>query len=318
MILRVPPILRPFLERALAWAAPGGRPRRIGAVELSLGGLLELLARVGYAARGFVYLSIGVIALMAALDWLPRARAGRDAVTPMLEWPLGYVWATAIGLGLVAFAIWRAAQVLLDADRQGRSLKALASRLGQAISGVVYAALALSVFELLDEVEDRLEGEAEAQQQAAEVLSWPGGQWLLIAAGLFVLGCGVGNVVQGVLSDFGRRLGCKPGTRRWACWCGRVGYVARGVAFLPLGGFFVKAGLELRSSDARDLGGALQALEAQPMGSLLLSLIAIGLMAFGVFALVEARFRHIDVPEPQTRARHAVARARRAAEKIAA
>lgn len=318
MTLHVPSPLRAVIDRIAAWANPGGRPRRLGPVELSASGLLEAVARTGYAARGFVYLSIGVIAVLAAVDRLPKARAGRDAITPLLEWPLGYVWAIAIGFGLVGFAIWRAAQVLLDADHQGRSPKALASRLGQGISGVVYGALALSVFELLDEVEDRFEGDAEAQQQAAEVLSWPGGQWLLIAAGLFVLGCGVGNVVQGVMSDFGKRLGCKPGTRRWACWCGRIGYVARGVAFLPLGAYFVKAGFAMRSSEARDLGGALQALEAQPLGSLLLSLIGLGLIAFGLFALVEARFRHIDMPDPQTQADHAVARVKRAAARAAA
>lgn len=294
----IPRFLRPLLARAEAWARPGGAPRRLLGVELTVGSVLELLARLGYGARGFVYISIGAIALLAAADWLPRPRSAAEAVAPILRLPFGSVWAAGIAFGLGGFALWRAAQVLLDADRQGRSPKAIASRIGQAISGVVYGALALSVLEFLDEVEDHLEGDAEARRQAAEVLSWPGGQWLLMGVGLFVLGCGIGNMVQGLLTDFGKRLGCGPGTRQWAGWVGKIGYAARGVAFLPLGAYFLQAARSMKSGQARDLGGALQALEAQPYGSLLLGLISAGLVAFGIFALVEGRFRRIDVPEP--------------------
>jgi len=306
-------------QRFRAWAVPDGTPRRLLGVELSFTGLLEALARVGYAARGFVYVSIGIVSLMAAVDWLPRARAGRDVITPLMDWPLGFVWAAAIGGGLAAFAVWRAAQVFLDADRQGTRPKAIASRVGQAISGLVYGGLSLSVFELLDEVEDHLEGEAEARQQAAAILAMPGGQWVLVAVGLFIVGCGVGNMVQGLGTDFGRRLGCEPGTRRWACWCGRLGYLSRGVAFLPLGGYMLKAAIDLDSGDARDLGGALQSLELQPFGPWVLGLTALGLVAFGVFALVEACYRNIDVPEPRRRpVRRRLARMRRVMDKMAA
>lgn len=290
--------LRPMLAFGRDWLLHGAVLR----LEITLSGLLELVARVGYAARGFVYVSIGLIAWMAAVEWLPRAKAGRDVVSPLLNWPTGFFWAGLIGAGLLCFAGWRAAQVLLDADRQGWRPLALASRLGQAISGVVYGGLGLSVLELIDEVEDHLEGEADAQQTATAILAMPGGQWVLMGVGAFILGCGIGNIIQGIFNDFGKRLGCTAKTRRWACWVGRAGYAARGVAFLPLGAFFLEAGLDLKASAVRDLGGALQSLEGQPMGSLILSVTAAGLMAFGVFAFIEARFRRIEVaarPRPE-------------------
>ena len=109
---------------------------------------------------------------------------------------------------------------------------------------------------------------------------------------------GLANLIKGVTGkDLGRRLGCGPQTRRWACRLGQLGYFGRGIAFLPLGFFLCEAGFDLEPGAARTLGGALQSLERQPFGSWVLAFTAVGLVAFGLFALVEARFRRIDVPE---------------------
>lgn len=261
--------------------------------------VLEWAARAGYASRGFVYLSIGVLACMAAIE-LTRAPTGAKAsLAALAEWPLGQLWVGLVAVGLIGFALWRGLQSIFDADHQGTELKALASRAGQAISGLVYGALAWSVLELLDELEDF--GEADearsAQQGAAELMSLPFGSWLLAVGGVFVLAVGVAGVVQAFRTDFGKRLGCRADTRRWACWVGRIGYGMRGVAFLPLGFILVRAGLDARASEARNLGGALQALESQPFGSTILFMTGLGLAAFGLYAVLEALWRRIDPPD---------------------
>jgi len=258
--------------------------------------LVEAWARAGYAARGMLYVSMGVVALAAALEWRASPADGRGALVALAEGPVGYLWLTGIALGLAGFALWRAAQVVLDADRQGNRWLAIGSRAGQALSGLIYGGLALSLFELLDEIEDRDEAHEEVRAQAAEVLAWPGGDLLLIGVGLFIVGCGVGNILQAVFARLGARLECEDWTWRWARWFGRTGYLARGVAFLPLGAFLVEAGLDMDAGRARDFGGALQSLESQPFGGLVLALTAIGLIAFGVFALAEARYRRIEPP----------------------
>ena len=261
---------------------------------------LEWAARAGYASRGFVYLSIGGLAASAAVE-LARSPAGaRGAIAALADWPLGQVWAALVAVGLIGFSIWRGLQALFDADRQGNKPLALASRAGQAISGLVYGALAWSVLELLDELEDF--GEADearsARRTAAELMDLPFGHWMLLIVGLFVLGVGVAGVVQAFRTDFGKRLGCDPKTRRWACSVGRVGYGARGLAFLPLGFTLARAGWEARASQARNLGGALQAIEAQPFGSAVLFAAGLGLAAFGLYAVLEALWRRIDPPDP--------------------
>ena len=261
--------------------------------------VIELVCRAGYAARGFVYVSIGLMALLAALEIAPKARGATGALQAWSEWPLGVTLLWLTGLGLYGFAGWRALQSIFDADRQGRSAKALASRLGQAISGVVYGGLAVSVFGLLDALEDLGEVDDQAKTRAAigDALAMPGGELLVIGAGVFVVGVGVGSIVQAFRRDFSKGLGCSRDFARRAALLGRVGYGARGVAFLPAGVFMILAGLHARSGEAKGTGAALDWLEGLPFGGLLMGLTALGLIAFGLFAFVEARFRTLRVEE---------------------
>lgn len=267
------------------------------------GSLLLGMARLGYAARGVVYVVLGAIALLAAADLTPRAKGARGVLETWASWPLGLVLIGGVGCGLAGFAVWRFVQAIFDADRHGRSAKGWFVRIGQAISGVVYGGLALSAFELLDAFEDV--GEADEQDEtrrtASAILEAPHGDTLLIAAGLVVLSFGIGNVVQGLAQDFGKRLACDEPLCHRLTPLARFGYAARGVATMPTGVFLVLAGLEARAGDARSWGQALQTLEQQPLGSWVLGAIAAGLIAFGLFGFVEARYRRIRPPEALTR-----------------
>lgn len=263
---------------------------------------LELASRLGYAARGFVYLMIGVIAVLAAADLTPRPAGAGDVLELWAKWPLGLILISVLAACLLAFSGWRVLQAAFDADRHGTSPKAWAIRVGQAISGLVYGALAVSALELLDGLEDI--GEADetdsARTMAAEILAWPHGDWLIIAGGLALLAVGAGNLAQGALQDFGKRLHCGPDLCRWVVPLGRAGYIGRGMATLPLGLVLLRAGWEVRSSEARSWADALQTIEGQPFGSVILAALALGLIAFGLFGVVEALFRRIEAPRELT------------------
>jgi hypothetical protein len=262
--------------------------------------ILEWVSRVGYGARGFVYLSIGALAAMAAIELARSPASASGAVAAFAQGPIGQIWIAAVAAGLFGFALWRGLQAVFDADRQGRGPAAIAGRIGQAVSGLAYGTLAWSLLELLDELEDI--GEADenqsARQMAADLMAVPFGHWLLIGVALFVAGVGVAGIVQLFRPGFGKRLGCNRQTHRWACLVGRIGYAARGLAFLPLAYTLARAGWDMSSAEARNLGGALQALEAQPFGSPILFVTGLGLGAFGLYALIEARWRRIDPPDP--------------------
>lgn len=259
---------------------------------------LELTSRLGYAARAAVYLTIGVIAVLAAVDLTPRPAGAGDALELWATWPLGLVLISALAGCLLAFSGWRVLQAVFDADGHGTDPRAWAVRAGQAVSGLAYGALAVSALELLDGLEDI--GEADetdsARTMAADILAWPNGDWLIIAAGLVLLAVGVGNLAQGLLQDFGKRLHCGPDLCRWVVPLGRAGYIGRGVATFPLGVFLLRAGWDVRSSEARSWADALHTVEARPFGSVILAALGLGLIAFGLFGIVEAVFRRIEAP----------------------
>lgn len=265
--------------------------------------LIETAARVGYGARGFVYLSAGALTLLAATDRIGEAVGTGGAAGWLAEQPFGRVWLVLLGLGLWAFVGWRILQAVFDADHEGSDLKGWATRAGQAASGLFYGLLAAGVFEYLDEAgeatsqaAERAESIAENQEKAAWILDLPFGGLLLIAAGLVVLAVGIGNIVRAFRDDFDAALACPRAFCKPATALARAGYGARGFAYLPLGVFVVLAGLHARSGEVTTTAAALDALEAQPGGAWILGLTAAGLMAFGAFAFVEARWRRIRPP----------------------
>ncbi|HEX2801064.1 MAG TPA: DUF1206 domain-containing protein [Phenylobacterium sp.] len=258
-------------------------------------GAVELAARLGYIARGCVYLSVGLVALLAALGLTPHARSALGAIEALSGWTAGVALLWFIGLGLCGFALWRGLQAILDVDGQGGAAAGLAARAGQAVSGVVYGGLAVSVFSLLHTARNlrRPSEHAEMVRHIELFLSFQGGGLAVITLGAFILACGVGNMARAVFGHFGRTLACEEALAPWAGTVARIGYFARGLALTPVGFFMARAGLYARASEAHGVGGALETLHRQPMGGLLLGMTAAGLMAFGLFAFIEAAYRPI-------------------------
>lgn len=263
-----------------------------------LPGLIEGAARVGYGARGFVYLSVGVLVLLAAFDRIGGAVGTKGALAWLASQPLGRLWVLMIGLGLAAFVMWRLLQAVFDADHEGRSWDGLGTRMSQLFSAFSYTALAFAAFSLLAGAPDDpvAEGVAQSQTHASTVLSLPFGKWLLVAGGLAIFGVGVSNIIKAWREDFTEYLACSARLCRRVAPLARIGHVARGLAYLPLAWLVVFAGLQARASEVTSFGAALDAVERQPGGRWLLACAALGFIAFGTFSFIEARFRRIRPP----------------------
>ena len=258
---------------------------------------VETLARVGYGARGIVYGLVGGLALLAAIGSGGQTGGSRSALQTLLSQPFGKVWLVLIALGLFGFCIWRILEALTDADNRGSDMKGWGIRGAHLISGIIYAGLAISALRLaLGQGSGSGEDQA-AQDWTAWLMSQPFGQWLVGLVGLAVIGAGLAFIAKAWRGNVAERLSLPGDKRHWIITLGRMGFAARGVVFLMSGGFFGLAALHSSPAEVRGLGGALEALRQQPYGWVLRGLTALGLFAFGLFGLVQARYRHIDAPD---------------------
>jgi hypothetical protein len=259
--------------------------------------LVTLLARFGYGARGIVYILVGGLAVLAALGPWGTTTDSRGALRIVLDQPLGWIWIGFIGVGLGLFALWRLAQSILDADGLGTSLTMLGRRAAYLISAIGNAGLATFAVNLAVGLAVHGSGESSAKSWVAWIMKLSYGTWAVMVLGLGLVTAGMVMLWQAWDVDrIVEFLDCPPGHSWWMVPAGRLGFAARGIVFGLIGGFLVFAGYQGRSGEARGLDGALESLAAQPNGWMLLAATAAGLMAFGLFGIVQALYRHIRPP----------------------
>lgn len=264
--------------------------------------MVEAAARIGYAARGGVYLSVGVIALLAGLRLTPRAAGAVEALDDWAQWPFGIFLLWVIGLGLCGFAFWRALQSVVDIERLGWKPKAMATRIGKAISGLLYGSLGVTVLRFLDTLRDLRRNTDQADTVAAvhSALALPFGRSLVITLGVGLLMVGLGNMVRAFVDHFTDALLVHPAWNAPIGLLARAGYFARGVAFLPAGYFTMMAGWHAHAAEVVSIGNSLDWFRTLPYGHGLLCIQGLGLIAFGLFGLVKAALRRVGRQPPRT------------------
>jgi hypothetical protein len=256
---------------------------------------IERLARLGYAAKGVVYVLVGWLAAGAARGVGELPSGSEEAFTAVLEKPFGRTMLAVIALGLIGYTLWRVVAAVADPERKGSDPKGMAVRAYYLGSAVVHGALAAGAVRLLVGGRARGGGGDEVPTHTATLMAQPFGRWLVALAGAAFLAAAV-QQARLALGRYRRKLRFY----RLPDWAqpavGPVvgfGLMSRGLVFAIVGGFLVAAALHARPDEAKGLAGALGTLLAQPAGAWLLALVAAGLAAYGVFNLLMARYRSI-------------------------
>jgi hypothetical protein len=244
-------------------------------------GKFQWLARLGFAVRGLLYVTIAVLVIAAgrnedltgALEYLGHG-VGRGLLMVMVA-------------GLGGYGLWRLGDAAFGMDSGTGHPKAWKRRIAAAGSGSIYLFLAYKAARIM------IGGHADAagpQQNAATALQMPGGPYLLGAAALVGVGAGFVQFHKAATCSFLRHLDdrAKGG---WVELLGRAGYAARGIIFLMVGYLLARAALYHSPAEA---GGLKQALAA--LASPVRYPVAGGLLLFGFFSMVEARYRSIHRP----------------------
>lgn len=262
---------------------------------------IERFARFGLIVRGIIYFVPGVLAVQLAIGTHGGAMTQTGAIEMIGHRPFGRALLLAVAVGLAGYALWGVIRAVFDPLHKGHSPLGLAKRFGFATSALAYAGLLVATLRYLS---GALSHVAKPNDWTAGLLAKPFGAWLLGIIGLcWIAGAGIGEIARGWRGSFADDLELERRAlteRRWAMRLGRSGIVARGAVFTIMGMLLVGAAFHANPQPTGGMDAALLALAHQPFGRLLLAAAGLGLIAFGVFSAMCARWMrmHIGAPRP--------------------
>jgi hypothetical protein len=254
----------------------------------------EQLARVGYAAKGVVYLVAGVLSARAAFGLGGTTTDSRGVLLTILSEPFGKLMLVLIGVGLIGYVLLRLVQAFLDPEHKGSDAKGIALRVGYLFSALAYGGLAMTALRIASGKGSS--GGNQVQGWGTRLFGLPLGRWLVGVFGLIVIGGGLYQLYKAYKADFSEhfRWNQMSATEHtWAARLGRVGLAARGIVQGLVGLFLVVAALRFDPNAVQGTSGALQALARPPLGPWAMGVVAVGLAAYGIYMLTAARYTRI-------------------------
>ncbi|ADV67940.1 DUF1206 domain-containing protein [Deinococcus maricopensis] len=263
---------------------------------------LERLARFGYWSKGVVYLTIGTLALLRTLQ-VERGRTidprgaldtlGMTLGTTVLSRTL----LLTLAFGLLGYCVWQALRALFDPERQGHAPKGLIKRAGYLLSATAYASLGWAAARRAVTGAHAANPHAE-EEWTAHLLKLPSGRLLVAVVGLVFVIVAVNQLYVALRALFLKRIRLTDlGEKRRGLLTavGQVGITARALVAAVIGAFFLQAAWDVDPEEAGSIGEALLAYETAPFGSVLMPLVALGMVVYGLYAWVQAAYRRIHI-----------------------
>jgi hypothetical protein len=282
------------LPVATRWKDSAVTPKAVDKVEQAGDSAsLEVLARVGLIAFGLVHLLVGWLALLIAWGAAAGSADSSGALTTLADQPFGKIMLWLVAVGLIALALWQASEAIWS-YRPHDGARRVRMQVTGGAKAVIYAALGVSAASVA--LGSGSSSSQSQEQTTTGVLGWPGGQSIVVAAGLIIVGVGVASVIKGVRRSFDEEIdtaSMPSAVRKGVGSLGQVGYIAKGLALGVVGGLLSYAALTFDRQQGQGLDGALQKILAEPFGRFLLTAVAIGFAAFGLFAMLQARYRRM-------------------------
>jgi hypothetical protein len=248
------------------------------------------LARLGFAAKGAVYLMLGLLTVQVALGIGGKTTDQIGALRAIGQQPFGRLLLGMMAVGFAGYALWQVVKVFCDPSYGPVNLRSLLLRAGSLISGLIYAGLAMTTVRLLSGLGSP-SGEQQAERWTAHLLILPYGVWLVVLAGLVIIGLGIYQFYKVRKATFLGELHLETmhcHARQWAIRCGQLGHAALGMVMLICGDFLIQAAINFDPNAAGGIQQALQALARYDDSQWLLVVIAAGLIAYALFTFLLA------------------------------
>jgi Domain of Unknown Function (DUF1206) len=261
-------------------------------------GWYAVLARAGLLAKGVSYGIVGVLAIKLALGDGGKATSRQGALQSLAHSTFGKVLLILLALGFASYAIWRFVQAYAERGDDSSAAKTWGKRAGYVGRGLIYAGLTYSTVHILAGSGRQQSQTQKAHHTTAAIFSWPAGRWIVGIGGAAIAAAALWNLYRGLSRNFENKWETgrmSERERKWGGRAGMAGHLARSVVFGLIGIFVIKAALNYDSKDAIGLDGALRKLANASYGPYLLGLTAFGLICYGLYCLVDARYRDVSV-----------------------
>jgi hypothetical protein len=254
---------------------------------------LEYLARGGFVCYGIIHLLFAWVAFQLAFGNSAQEGDQTGAMQKLVSQPLGKFLLILVVIGMVALALWQGLEAAIG-ESGVRSARAKAERVINGVRAIVYLWLAWTGFQVVHGA-----GSSQAQgskNATSHLMNSAGGRFWVGLVGLVVVGVGIGLLWYGLKKKFEEHLNTGQMSfrvRKTVRRLGMAGYSAKGIAYGIVGVLLIVAAAKYDASQASGLDGALKTLANQPFGPWLLSLVAIGIAAFGIYCFFQARYRQV-------------------------
>ncbi len=252
-------------------------------------------ARAGHLAKGLIYFIIGLLASMPVIGINGKFTSAEGAIYTIAKQPFGYILVFILAIGFLGFAIWEGMLVAFGTDTAKNLISDILQRIGYAFLTLVYLVLSFNTFRILFHAQINTSGQ-KYQQATSVILKYPFGQWMVALVGAVFIGAGIGQCIWALSGRFQKRLKqyeMSKNEYRVTAVIGRVGYTARSIIFMVIGFFLILSAWQADPNKTKGMDGALAILIKQPYGKGLLGAVAGGLMIFGIYMCMEARFKRM-------------------------
>jgi hypothetical protein len=262
------------------------------------------LGRVGWLAKGTVYLLAGALALMVvarSFGWSNAATGSKEAsptgaIKEVAQSSGGPLLLVALAVGMFLYAAWRLATAVLPGSTDAEGV---ATRIGYGVSAILYTTFGVTAISLARSPAAKANGNKTVSDMTSRLMQHTPGRWLVGIAGVAVIGAGLYRVVKGLKSDVTDDIdmsGMSPERRRWTRRLGAAGDVGRGIAMGLIGFFLVRAAVTFKAAEATGLDGALRRLALERWGVLVVAVVGLGFIAYGLHCVTTFTRRRLQAP----------------------
>ena len=253
---------------------------------------LDHAVRAGLVAYGVVHLLIGWLALQLAFGDKEDQTSNSGALSYLAEQPLGGFLVWMIAIGMLFLVVWRLLEFAFGHREESDDKKRWRKRATSLGKAIIYGAIGVSAVKTATGDGG---GKGGTDSTTAKIMNLPGGQVIVGLIGLAIIGYGISLIVRGWTEKFREHLdaqgqGGKDGSAYVVL--GKVGYIAKGVSIGIVGGLFTYAAITHEAKKSGGLDQALQTVLKQPFGPVLLTAMALGIAAYGLFCF--ARAKHLS------------------------